>query len=90
MVLERDLQTARYTFHIAKQFCKFQKMHEQIMLKKNDIASCIMICLKDQTLQPLDKREALQLVPFLLTDTETINIFTRIRIEDIMLELLKT
>lgn len=49
-----------------------------------------MICLKDQAIQALDKREALLLVPFLLTDTETINIFTRIRIEDIMLELLKT
>jgi hypothetical protein len=37
----------------------------------------------------MDKREALQLTSFMLADSETINLFSRIRIEDILLEILK-
>ena len=68
MVIERDLQSAKYAFHICKQFAKYAKMHPTVMLKKNEIVNFIMICLKDQSLKVLDKREALQLTSFMLAD----------------------
>jgi hypothetical protein len=50
MVIERDLQTAKHAFHICKQFAKFSKMYPTVMLKKSEIVTFIMICLKDQSL----------------------------------------
>jgi hypothetical protein len=43
-------------------------MYPTVMLKKNEIVTFIMTCLKDQSLKVLDKREALQLAAFMLAD----------------------
>ena len=58
------------------------------MIKKIDIAQAVMTCLKDRTIQSLHKKEALQLVAFMVQDIETIKIFTRHRIEDSILDFL--
>jgi len=59
MAIDKDLRTARYAFHITKHFAKYSKMHPTVMLKKNEIVQAIMTCLKDQTINILEKREAL-------------------------------
>lgn len=53
MVLDRDLETARYAFHIAKNFAKYPALYEGVMIKKVDITPAIMNCLKYRTLSQL-------------------------------------
>lgn len=53
MLIDRDLETARYAFHITKQFSKYPALFEGVMIKKVDIAAAVMTCLKDKTLNYL-------------------------------------
>ena len=72
MRMERDLPTARLSFHMAKLFSKYPRMHDSVLMKKGEIGDAIMTCLRDRELQPLEKREALQLIPYLIGDAESI------------------
>ena len=48
-----------------------------------------MDCLRDQEIDILDKKQALQLVPFLAVDAEGLEIFEKCHIEDQLIDLLK-
>ena len=50
-------------------------MHSEILISKNEIAMAIMTCLRDRELPSIQKREALQLIPFLMGDVDSINMF---------------
>ena len=45
-------------------------------------------CLRDPETSINDKRPALQLVPFLAIDQECLEIFTRLKLEDSLIEIL--
>ena len=49
----------------------------------------IKLGLKDRTIQTLQKKEAMQLVAYMVQDRDTISIFTRHRIEDTILEFIQ-
>lgn len=68
MYVTKDLETARLSFHICKLFSKISRLHSEVLARKADIAQAIFQCLKDQDLQITQKKEALQLVAFLLND----------------------
>lgn len=53
MVIDRDLETARYAFHITKQFSKYPALFDGVMIKRVDISAAVMTCLKDKTLNYL-------------------------------------
>jgi hypothetical protein len=88
MYVTKDVETARLSFHICKMFSKIPRFHEEVLLRKNEIAPAIFQCLKDKDLPINQKKEALQLVPFLLNDAESILLFTKNRIEDYMIDFL--
>ena len=59
MFVQRDVETARITMHMAKLFSKFARMHSNIVLKKEEIMPAIMQCLRDREIPAISKREAL-------------------------------
>lgn len=89
MSVFKDLATAQLCFHIAKTFSKYQRMQTELMNKKKEIIEFIMDCLRDPEISVLDKRQALQLIPFFSIDQESVDIFTRLRLEESLLDVLK-
>jgi hypothetical protein len=59
MQVSKDLETARLSFHMAKLFCKQSRLHEQVLIGKQDIMLAIMQCIRDRDLKAVEKREAL-------------------------------
>lgn len=55
----KDLETAKYSFHIAKLFSKQERMQNEILKRKRDIIEHVMDCLRDQEINIVDKKEAL-------------------------------
>lgn len=47
MNIYKDLQTAQFSFHIAKIFSKYQRMQAELMKRKRDIIELLMDCLRD-------------------------------------------
>lgn len=85
----KDVETSRLTFHMIKLFCKFPNMLEQILNARADIIPAILQTFRDKDLPVLSKREALQVVPFLVKDTASIDAFVKVRIEDYLIEFLE-
>lgn len=48
-----------------------------------------MTCLRSKVIIPLQKKEALQLIPFLVGEPDSISMFVKFRIEDYLLDFLK-
>lgn len=88
MYVNKDLETARLSFHICKLFSKISRFHTAVLTRKNDIAPAIFQCLKDKDISIQHKKESLQLIPFLLNDSDSIQLFTKNRIEDYMIDFL--
>jgi hypothetical protein len=57
---------------MAKLFSKISRLHQRILERKNDFAPSIFQCLKDKDLPAIAKKEALQMVSFLLNDSPSI------------------
>ncbi len=75
MYVDKDKETARLSFHMAKLFSNFAAMHEELLMRKMEIADAIMMCLRDRDIPPLEKKEALQMVPFLIGSRAAIDMF---------------
>ncbi len=87
--MAKDVETSRLTLHMIKLFCKFPNMLEQILNARADIIPAILQTFRDKDLPVLSKREALQVVPFLVKDTASIDAFVKVRIEDYLIEFLE-
>ena len=78
----KDLETAKFSFHIAKSFSKFQRMRGDLFSRKKEVIDLIMDCLRDPEIKTEDKKPALQLAPYMVIDSECLDLFTRARLED--------
>lgn len=68
MYVSRDVETARLAFHMAKTFSKFARMQGDMFNHRNDLIQAIMNCIRDRDITAMEKREALQLVPYMMAD----------------------
>ena len=75
---------------MAKMFSKSAIMHQEILVRKADISETVMTCIRDRDLTPLQKKDALRLIPYLAMDQEAIDMFIRVRIEDYLVEFLQS
>ena len=90
MHISKDLETALLSFFMAEMFCNYSRLHAEILLRKKDISEAVMACLRDRDLTALQKKDALRLVPFLIGDRESIQMFLSVRIEDYLVDFLRT
>jgi hypothetical protein len=56
MYVQKDVETALISFHLANMFSNFSQMHSEILLRKRDITDAIMQCLRDRDLTPAQKK----------------------------------
>jgi hypothetical protein len=59
------------------------------MKRKKEVIEAIMDCLRDQEIQVNNKKEALQLVPFMAVEHECLELFGKNHLEECFIEFLR-
>jgi len=90
MNIFKDLATARHSFHIAKNFMKQSRIQAELLKRRKDVVESIMDCLRSRELDLPQKRECLQLLPFVVTDEESRELLIKSHVEEHLVDSLKS
>lgn len=85
MDLNQDLETSRAAFHICKTFSKQEKIQVEVLQRKKDVIEAIMDILRDKNISLSEKRECLQLIPFVASDPESLSILVSQQVEKFLM-----